>query len=409
VAVEIQCTTNDGRGCNEIVPTCASGNGTETLSFDIAVNNSGTVDMLITLLDFFLTGDIDYSSLLGAVTTNPLAPGESTSLQFQRLVDLCKPFIAAVYVEGNPQNGDTCQDSAQYDFTVPAAPTPPPTPPTPVPPTPAETPTVVGTPTPPATPTTPNFPTIMPNRAPASSPVPTMDVLTADCVINAEIQCEALRDGSIIGACEDIQDPRNVTCSNGLIPTEISFIYKANGGPATVTVKATVKDTESTFSVQDGQIFTVKGDFTNGAMVSFEVGGISIGAPISIDTSCNGSADLNLGTQFGPLELVGFVNADGIFTSVYQLEVSYVITNGPTEAQVNTVTITSDFEPGPIEALTAPVDLPAGATQVVYNDTTVVDALEKFRQGVTFDFQLDVTASGRISNLPCVANATFSF
>lgn len=86
----------------------------ETLIYDVTLSNVGTVDMEVTVADFFFGGQT--TSLLGDLEINPLAPDESTTLQQQfENIDVCGGFevTALANVEATPPNGDMCQDSVR--------------------------------------------------------------------------------------------------------------------------------------------------------------------------------------------------------------------------------------------------------------------------------------------------------
>ena len=101
----------------------------EELCYSYTMENVGSSDMTITRV--FRDFDGETSDIVGQVETNPLAPGESTSIEEKRTVDVCMggTFCATVDVEAEPPNGEMCQDNDTFKFTIDLPPTPAPTPP----------------------------------------------------------------------------------------------------------------------------------------------------------------------------------------------------------------------------------------------------------------------------------------
>lgn len=394
------------------VQTCVTQRGEKsclhTLNYDITVANVGSVEMDVTVVDFLF--EKSTTSLLGNLQLNPIPTGKSTLLNPKRDINICtnESFFAQVSVAANSPSGGMCQATAQYAFMVTLPPPPAPraapalSPMTNIP----AVPFALAPQVPPDLPPT-NLPiNIMPTRRP-SSLAPSANALMTACQLKADTICETLQPGNLTGRCEDIKNPNNVTCSNGSIPTSVSFAYQAKGGATNITVKVTVHGAEMSIFVRDGGIFTVGGNLTNGLTLSID----GIGSK-TIDTSCSVGNDLTLGNQFGPLELIGFQNKDGDFTSVYIVRVSYLVQNvGPNDADVDSVIITSELSNGgaSFNALSSTQDIHRGATQLIFNETQLVDALQKFSQNHTFIFRSDVTGKSRIGGLPCQANATYSF
>jgi len=247
------------------------------------------------------------------------------------------------------------------------------------------------------------LPTPPPTIAPTFSPAPTFDPGTTACTISADIKCERIKNGRAVGGCEDIPDPRGVTCTGGY-PTSLSFLYT---GADTVTISVEARSTTSTFEVNSNDIFTASGVFNEEAKIDIE-GGESF----SIDTTCSSDSEpLVLGSVYGDglLELVGFENGDGSFTSIYPIQVVYYIRNSPYAAILESALISSDFQPEPFEAVENEIDLARGETLVVYKGSTTVNAQEKYSQGIVFNFVLDATARGTVSGIPCEAEAVYSF
>jgi len=138
VEVTLECATEDGTECMDIVPpdVLTEEDCIETVCYTVAIDNTGEVVMDITVADFDINGN--FLSLLTQIPVNPLAPGESTTVTTCGEIDICNggEFCAIVNVEANPPNGDMCQDDDEYKFqppTVPPASPPPTTPPSPLP------------------------------------------------------------------------------------------------------------------------------------------------------------------------------------------------------------------------------------------------------------------------------------
>jgi len=90
----------------------------ETLCYDIDIENTGSVEMEITLADFLFNGDT--GSLL-PVSPNPLPVGQTINLTPKVDVDVCAggEIYAEILVAATaPNNGDRCQDNEQYNFIV---------------------------------------------------------------------------------------------------------------------------------------------------------------------------------------------------------------------------------------------------------------------------------------------------
>lgn len=228
--------------------------------------------------------------------------------------------MAQVSMAANSPNGGMCLATGQYTFMIQGPPRPAPALRPVLPPT--LVPRMVNS----------SFPkTIMPTRRPRSPPstnshlapattalpvslAPLTNGSTTSCALSADIVCHAIRAGQFVSLCTDIPNPTNVKCSNGSIPTAIAFLLRPTGVAENITVTVRAKTTQTNFSVSSGQIFTAMGDFTDGATISID----GIGSK-TIDTSCTGRPDLTLGNQYGPIDLVGFQNREGNFTSVYAL------------------------------------------------------------------------------------------
>ena len=113
--------------------------------------------------------------------------------------------------------------------------------------------------------------------------------------------------------------------------------------------------------------------------------------------------------MYGDLELVGFENAQGSFNSIYAVKLSYLVKNGPLNAVIDAANINSPFQPAPFNAISSKAVLTNGEQLLVFTDTTVIDALAKYNTKTTFTFTLDASARGKISDIVCVASATYTF
>ena len=188
----------------------------ETACYNVNIENVGTNDMDITIVDFDFNGDVE--SLLDDLDVTTLTPGQSTSVEVKKDVDVCIEFeyCAVVEVEANPPSDMMCQDTDTDKFTIvqpestpfpsPAptfSPTPAPTPgPTPQPtpePTSAPTPTPTRAPTPGLTPE----PTLAPIVAPTPPTTPEPSAMpTTQCELNLDVNCTIIN-GEFAGqACE---------------------------------------------------------------------------------------------------------------------------------------------------------------------------------------------------------------
>lgn len=274
----------------------------------------------------------------------------------------------------------------------------------------------------------------MPTRAPTISPAPTFDPLVANCTIKAEIFCETLRNGRPIGTCDGITDPNGVACTNGATPTSLSFIYRGNKCPTTQNgfscqdrsadplpnqvFNSIVGEEEltSTFVASLDTVINAEGDFATATItISFVVNN-EAGAQlqtITVDGTCEDDT-LTLGLTVGALDLIGFQNEAGSFTSVYPLQLTYVVANGPLNSVIDSAVIDSDFQPAVFNAIESPQTArpqtaPGGARLIVFTDTTVVDTAEKFANNIKFNFAITATATALASGNGCSAETSYSF
>ena len=246
------------------------------------------------------------------------------------------------------------------------------------------------------------FPTSSPTKTPTLSPAPTLDSLSTACDMTAEIVCDTLKNGRAFEDCSRIPDPRGITCSGGNAPTHLSFNYT---GSEPVTISVDGKKETTTYNVTPGEIFEMVGSYTETAKITIEGGEY-----IEINTQCGADSGLTLGESFGPLLFVGFKNGDGVFTAIYPIVLTYKIRNGPYAATLDSALITSAFASAPIDAMPGmEYDMARGEVVDAYREMHTVNALDKYEQGVPFDFKIEATARGAKSNLECSAETTYTF
>jgi hypothetical protein len=94
-----------------------------------------------------------------------------------------------------------------------------------------------------------------------------------------------------------------------------------------------------------------------------------------MDGSCDNDF-LTLGLNGGALDLIAFENGQGILTSVYPTQLTYVVVNGPLASIITSAVIDSDFEVDVIEAIESPQTVTGGSRLRVYSSTTNVDKAE---------------------------------
>jgi hypothetical protein len=260
------------------------------------------------------------------------------------------------------------------------------------------------------TPAAPSTPTGMPTATPTVSPAPTTDRSTSACEITAEISCEVLRNNRSIGTCDRIiQDPAAIQCENNNYPTLLSFIYR---GDTPSTVFVSVEDSlgsSGSFIVTTNELFTTTGVFNGTTTITVssvvnEQAGDTI-EEATIDTSCQDPDVLQLGERYGSIQLVGFANGGGVYTAVYPVRISFIVTNGLIGSELDTAYVNSAFRlEGPFNAIPIPVLARSRERVIVYREQIVVDASEKFGNGITFNFGMNATATGQQSKIGCSAS-----
>jgi hypothetical protein len=302
----------------------------------------------------------------------------------------------------------------------------------------------------PGGPTVPPEPENLPSRLLMELPeLSTPDQDTAMCDVGAEIYCELVKDGRNFGNCEDVTNPLGVSCSDDSMPTSLSFIFKANkcgpkkdgiicvdvSGvplPEEVFVEVKAKSVAINFVAGINQFFEAIGVFRDKVKITvssyLDGGAGEVLQMLEINTSC--SSDylvLTLGVFYGALELAGFENEQGSFTSVYGYQMSYVAKSGLVEVQLTSSIVNSFFESNPFEAITSPVTVglnperlvtdsmqkPArrsaeSSKLIVHQATTQVNVADKFRDGVLFTFGFSLKGNVVKNGLLCSESASLS-
>jgi hypothetical protein len=213
-------------------------------------------------------------------------------------------------------------------------------------------------------------------------------------------------DSRVIGACEDVPDPRTVSCTNDLPATGVQLRYTGTE-PVTVIVEGGRSGVVFDETVNPDEIFRADGDFRGEAEVSIE-GGESY----TLNLVCAaGDTSLTLGNTYGPFELIGFVNSLGLVTTIHDLRLRYTVANtGGITMVAEEATITSSFQDAPIDAIPSEQTVERGAEVVVFEEVKEdFDFLEKFSAGTVNTFSMTASGRGSQSDLPCSADTTYSF
>jgi hypothetical protein len=266
-----------------------------------------------------------------------------------------------------------------------------------------------------------SVPTRTPTIYPSISPAPTRNPLQTACQTQGVISCEYLNtDGRVVGECDDIPDPRTVSCKDDLQANGLAFRYLGGDGlPSTVFIDVGGGRSGTVFAapVKQGDIFRADGDF-RGAV---EIGVSELNADgtagdtldtIDVDVNCSGdNTTLTLTSIFGPLELVGFRHALGWRSSVYDLRLQYYIQNvGDVIMVAESALINSDFQTSPVNGNTTDQVIPQGSRVLVFDEERMqFDSAEKFAQNITSTFNMSISGRGEASNLTCSNVASFAF
>jgi hypothetical protein len=363
------------------------------LQISVPINVTGTEAITLTMLtaDTNFAGFLDLTSQVTGITVEP---GDSIVASLEGTIDFTVPrqYVIDYFIEGFDFDGNVCVGFTRVSFIAGGTPDqslPPTLPPVSLP-----------------LPSFSQFPTVSPSSDlqtmfPATVR-PTSNRESTPCIIEAEIICESFTGSEVNEECMEIKDPRGVTCSDGNTPSELSFIYQTNktAQPATIFVEVFTEVT--TFSVTDGQIFTLQDDFSESITIKIESNGEIIQESV-IDTSCEGEG-LALGQEFGLLHLVGFVNSDGSFSLIYTFKLTYRVENGPNTTILETVEINSPFQGPVFDALNGlQQTLIPGQRLDAFVETIQIDAADKFENSRNYTFAMTAAGSSMASGLPCVA------
>jgi hypothetical protein len=119
---------------------------------------------------------------------------------------------------------------------------------------------------------------------------------------------------------------------------------------------------------------------------------------------------LTLTTRFGAIELTGFENALGTFSSIVPILLTYTIENtGDFSMVVESAVVDSDFAPDPVQVLNSELPLEGGERIIVYLEPATIDTASKFSDGITFEFAMDVIGRAQRSTGQCFAASQYSF
>lgn len=353
------------------------------------LEESGGTDARFTLLELLsnYAGLQNFSDLVAGVT---LAPGESIDVELPSVfLDLTErrryTGLIQTSAVSNP-SGLVCTGTAFNSFVAG----------TPVPPLPEDN---------------------VPSASPTSSS--SVDDSNTGCALSAIILCECISDeGNSIGPCDQIPDPRGKTCSDDAPATRLVFLYGGIEGrsdnPQQVLIEVT-SATETTLSqtVTLGGTFQVEGNFGGSLQVSVSDAGTEMDL-FTIDTTCPSSnPTLSLTNQLGSLgslELVGFENAMGDFSSLASIRLLYSIENvGGGELVAESALVESGFLPDSLQVLEEQVTIAGGKEVLVYSETSQINTGTKFAEDVRFSFTMAVQANAPESGLGCTSEATYVF
>ena len=353
------------------------------------LKESGGADASFTLLELLsnYAGLQNFSDLVAGVT---LAPGESIDVELPAaLIDLTErrryTGLIQIAAVSNP-SGLVCTGTSFNSF-------------------------VAGTPVPPLTEES------TPSASPSSSS--SVDNLNTECIVSAIILCECLSDeGTSIGPCDQIPDPRGKTCSDDAPATSLVFLYRGFDGGSVNPQQVLIEVTSSTGVsasqlVTLGGTFRVEGSFGGSLQVSVSDAGTELDS-FTIDTTCSSSSPtLSLTGQLGSLgglELVGFENAVGDFSSLTSIRLLYSIENiGDGELVAESAIVESEFLPESLQVLEGPATVVRGEELLVYSETSQVNTGAKFADNVQFSFTMNVQANSSRSGLGCISDAEYIF
>lgn len=117
VEVDLKCRTASGTPCNQIRPR--NSQCQETIIWEIVMRNTGSIEMVIDMVDVFHEGQrVD---LLNTVANrNPIFPGQTVQTQQRIDIDVCRPnqFDGRVAVSASPPRGAPCYGNDSYGLYV---------------------------------------------------------------------------------------------------------------------------------------------------------------------------------------------------------------------------------------------------------------------------------------------------
>lgn len=259
--------------------------------------------------------------------------------------------------------------------------------------------------------------TVPPSASPSSSS--TIDNSNSECTVSASISCECISDEGIpIGSCDQIPDTRGKACSDDAPATRLVFLYRGLDGGLTNPNRVVIDVASVATGIEDSQIvtlgstFRVEGNFGGSLQVSvseFDPSGVGRQLDLfTIDTTCSSSNPTltltsRLGSQ-GALELVGFENALGYFSSLAVIRLLYSIENiGDGALVVESAVVESEFLPGALDIMEEQITIPRGEERVVFSETSQINTGRKFSDNLQFEFTLNTQATALRSGLGCSA------
>ncbi len=367
-----------------------------TTTVNIGVSEeSGRTDASLTSFELLsnYAGIKDFSDLVAGIT---LSPGESVDVELpSEVLDLTerKTYTESIQISAvsNPF-GIACEGTAVNSF-------------------------VAGTQVPP-------FPNdTIPSASPSS--LSSVDGTDSECTISATIVCECISDeGTSIGPCDQIPDPRGKACADDAPATGLIFLYRGldnvSVNPQQVRIQVT-----SNSNLTDSEIVTLGGTFrvegSFGGSLEVSVSNIddngNVGTELdsfTLDTTCSSSnPTLSLTSPLGllgALELVAFENELGDFSSLTSIRLLYSIENiGDGELVAESAIVESEFLPDTLQVLEEQVIITRGEELLVFSETSQINTGTKFSDNVEFMFALNVKANASMSGLNCTAQTEYSF
>ncbi len=371
-----------------LVPT------TTTVNVGVTAESGGT-DASLTSLDLLsnYAGLKDYSDLVAGIT---LSPGESVDVELpSEMLDLSerRTYTDSIQITAvsNP-SGIACEGTAVNSF-------------------------VAGT-------QVPSFPDdTIPSASPSS--LNSVDDSDSECTMSASIVCECISDeGTSIGPCDQIPDPRGKACADDAPATGLVFLYRGfdnvSVNPQQVRIQVT-----SNSNLTDSEIVTLGGTFrvegNFGGLLQVSVSNAddngNVGTELdsfTLDTTCSSSnPTLSLTSSLGllgALELVAFENELGDFSSLTTVRLLYSIENiGDGELIAESAIVESEFLPDSLQVLEEQVRITRGEELLVFSETSQINVGTKFSDNVEFVFALNVKANATTSGLDCTAQTEYAF